>query len=89
MEKVLEKIKKLEKEIEIMEKELSYCIPYGQYEYIETKVKEEKIISPLELRNFARRYGVERELDKLYDKLEKLKDEFREKRDEFFDYLEM
>lgn len=89
MEKIIEEIKKIEKEIEIRETELSHCIPYGQYDYIEGKVKEGKVISPLDLRNFARRYGTEKELVKLYDKLEKLKDELREKRDEFFDYLKM
>ena len=85
MEKILEEIKKVEREIEIKEIELSY----EQYDYIETKVKEGEIISPLELRNFARRYSTEKELDKLYDNLEKLKDEFREKREEFFDYLKI
>lgn len=89
MEKILEEIKKVEREIEIKEIELSHCIPYEQYDYIETKVKEGEIISPLELRNFARRYSTEKELDKLYDNLEKLKDEFREKREEFFDYLKI
>lgn len=85
MEKILEEIKKVEREIEIKEIELSY----EQYDYIETKVKEGEIISPLELRNFARRYSTEKELDKLYENLEKLKDEFREKREEFFDYLKI
>lgn len=85
MEKILEEIKKVEREIEIKEIELSY----EQYDYIETKVKEGEIISPLELRNFARRYSTEKELDKLYEILEKLKDEFREKREEFFDYLKI
>ena len=85
MEKILEEIKKVEREIEIKEIELSY----EQYDYIETKVTEGEIISPLELRNFARRYSTEKELDKLYENLEKLKDEFREKREEFFDYLKI
>lgn len=89
MEKILEELKNVEREIEIKEIELSHCIPYGEYDYIETKVKEGEIISPLELRNFARRYSTEKELDKLYENLEKLKDEFREKREEFFDYLKI
>lgn len=85
MEKILEEIKKVEREIEIKEIELTY----EQYDYIETKVKEGEIITPLELRNFARRYSTKKELDKLYENLEKLKDEFREKREEFFDYLKI
>ena len=85
MEKILRKIKILEKEIKIKENMKKHSIPYGQYNYIENKVENGEVISLLDLKEYAKRYSLEKDLDVLYEKLDKYKDEFKKEQEEFFE----
>lgn len=85
MEKLLKKIKMLEKEIKIKENMKKHSIPYGQYNYIENKVENGEVISLLDLKEYAKRYSLEKDLDVLYEKLDKYKDEFKKIQEEFFE----
>lgn len=85
MEKILRKIKMLEKEIKIKENMKKHSIPYGQYNYIENKVEDGEVISLLDLKEYAKRYSLEKDLDVLYEKLDKYKDEFKKEQEEFFE----
>lgn len=85
MEKILRKIKMLEKEIKIKENMKKHSIPYGQYNYIENKVENGEVISLLDLKEYAKRYSLEKDLDVLYEKLDKYKDEFKKEQEEFFE----
>ena len=85
MEKILKKIKMLEREIKIKEKMKKHSIPYGQYNYIENKVEDGEVISLLDLKEYAKRYSLEKDLDVLYEKLDKYKDEFKKEQEEFFE----
>lgn len=85
MEKILKKIKMLEKEIKIKENMKKHSIPYGQYNYIENKVENGEVISLLDLKEYAKRYSLEKDLDVLYEKLDKYKDEFKKEQEEFFE----
>lgn len=85
MEKLLKKIKMLEKEIKIKENMKKHSIPYGQYNYIENKVENGEVISLLDLREYAKKYSVEKDLDVLYEKLDKYKEEFKKEQEVFFE----
>lgn len=85
MEKILKKIKMLEREIKIKENMKKHSIPYGQYNYIEDKVEDGEVISLLDLKEYAKRYSLEKDLDVLYEKLDKYKDEFKKEQEEFFE----
>ena len=85
MEKILKKIKMLEREIKIKENMKKHSIPYGQYNYIEDKVEDGEVISLLDLKEYAKRYSLEKDLDVLYEKLDKYKDEFKKQQEEFFE----
>lgn len=85
MEKILKKIKMLEKEIKIKENMKKHSIPYGQYNYIENKVENGEVISLLDLKEYAKKYSLEKDLDVLYEKLDKYKDEFKKEQEEFFE----
>lgn len=85
MEKILRKIKMLEKEIKIKENMKKHSIPYGQYNYIENKVENGEVISLLDLKEYAKRYSLEKDLDVLYEKLDKYKDEFKKEQEKFFE----
>lgn len=85
MEKLLKKIKMLEKEIKIKENMKKHSIPYGQYNYIENKVENGEVISLLDLKEYAKKYSLEKDLDVLYEKLDKYKDEFKKEQEEFFE----
>lgn len=85
MEKILKKIKMLEREIKIKENMKKHSIPYGQYNYIENKVKNGEVISLLDLKEYAKKYSLEKDLDVLYEKLDKYKDEFKKEQEEFFE----
>lgn len=85
MEKILKKIKMLEREIKIKENMKKHSIPYGQYNYIENKVENGEVISLLDLKEYAKRYSLEKDLDVLYEKLDKYKDEFKKEQEEFFE----
>lgn len=85
MEKILRKIKMLEKEIKIKENMKKHSIPYGQYNYIENKVENGEVISLLDLKEYAKKYSLEKDLDVLYEKLDKYKDEFKKEQEEFFE----
>lgn len=85
MEKILEEIKKVEREIKIKENMKKYSIPYGQYNYIENKVENGEVISLLDLKEYAKRYSLEKDLDILYEKLDKYKDEFKKEQEKFFE----
>ncbi len=85
MEKILKKIKMLEREIKIKENMKKHSIPYGQYNYIENKVEDGEVISLLDLKEYAKRYSLEKDLDVLYEKLDKYKDEFKKEQEEFFE----
>lgn len=85
MEKILRKIKMLEKEIKIKENMKKHSIPYGQYNYIENKVENGEVISLLDLKEYAKKYSLEKDLDILYEKLDKYKDEFKKIQEEFFE----
>lgn len=85
MEKILEEIKKVEREIEIKENMKKHSIPYGQYNYIENKVENGEVISLLDLKEYAKKYSLEKDLDILYEKLDKYKDEFKKEQEEFFE----
>ena len=75
----------LEKEIKIKENMKKHSIPYGQYNYIENKVENGEVISLLDLKEYAKRYSLEKDLDVLYEKLDKYKDEFKKEQEEFFE----
>lgn len=85
MEKLLKKIKMLEKEIKIKENMKKHSIPYGQYNYIENKVENGEVISLLDLKEYAKKYSLEKDLDVLYEKLDKYKDEFKKEQEEFLE----
>lgn len=85
MEKLLKKIKMLEREIKIKENMKKHSIPYGQYNYIENKVENGEVISLLDLKEYAKKYSLEKDLDVLYGKLDKYKDEFKKEQEEFFE----
>lgn len=85
MEKILKKIKMLEREIKIKENMKKHSIPYGQYNYIENKVENGEVISLLDLKEYAKKYSLEKDLDVLYEKLDKYKDEFKKEQEEFFE----
>lgn len=85
MGKLLKKIKMLEKEIKIKENMKKHSIPYGQYNYIENKVENGEVISLLDLKEYAKKYSLEKDLDVLYEKLDKYKDEFKKEQEEFFE----
>lgn len=87
MEKILEEIKKVEREIETYERLRSYTMSRSWRFDIEEKVENGEIITKRELDDYAKRYCCDYIIEKLENKLEDLKNEFTEKKEEFFDYL--
>lgn len=89
MEELIQKIKVLQKKLDNLERNKNYYLSYGQKNYIEEKVKNGKNISFEELKNYARRYKIDTEIEEVAEELEKLKDEFIEKKEEFFEFLKI
>lgn len=89
MEELIKEMKKLQKKLEKLEDGKKYYLSFGEKEYIEEKAKNGKNISLAELKNYARRYKVDTEIEEISSELEDLKDKFREKKEEFFDFLKI
>lgn len=87
MEKILEEIKKVEKELKTYESLRSFTMSRTWRFDIEEKVENGEVITKRELDDYAKRYCCDYIIEKLENKLEDLKNEFKDKKEEFFDYL--
>lgn len=87
MEKIIDEIEELEKELKKQEEIRNFLLSISWKYEIEEKVEKGKVITKKELENYAKIYNCDCTIENLENQIEEKKKEFVEKKERFFEYL--